>query len=159
MLRVEEVGGLAVAFNAADEKAVDRELKRLDPNLFLDRELEPRGPEGPYVYYVVKEWIGDQHPPVPVLPWRDRNGPKPLTLAIVEHVKRFEKRDEKLLERIHRANREHDERIAEESSEGYDAITRDFHRASRNGGHFSGPVHRSRGLYLARARARSRRRR
>lgn len=155
-MRLEQVGGLAVAFQDESAAVVERELKRLDPNLELVLGHSPTGPHGPYDYWRVIERLGDRITPFPVLDWRDRAGPRPLTLAIVEHVKRQEKRDEKLLERIHRGNRELEERAARDRDEAYDAITRDFDRAARNGGNFSGPVHRSRGLQLSRARARSR---
>ncbi len=151
MYRVEQVGGLAVAFSPADTTAIERELRRLDPNLFLDFETNGR-----YVYPVVMEWVGERHAPpaIPVLVWKDEDGPKPLSMAIVEHVKRQERRDDRLLERIHRHNASIGTRLEEESDERYDDVIRDFERAARNG-HFSGPVHRSRRLYQSRSRARA----
>lgn len=156
MLRVDDVGGLAVAFNVVDEQRIQAELDKLDRSLFLDKEIAPNGPRGAYVYYIVKEWLGDQAPPVPVVSWKDPDGPRPLTMALVEQVKRQEKRDEKLLERVHAANAELEQRAQDESDEHYDGIVRDFERAARSGGHFSGPVPRSRRLYLSRARGRAR---
>ena len=50
---VSDVGGLAVAFNPSDQREVQRALDRLDRDLFLDKELSPFGPYGPYVYWVV----------------------------------------------------------------------------------------------------------
>lgn len=155
MLQVDEVGGLAVAFNPVDQRQLEAELRKLDPRLFLDFEVSPRGPHGPFVYPVVKEWIGDQHPPVPVLVWKTEDGPKPLTLAIVEQVKRQERRDDKLVERVHAANDAHGQELDEDRDEQWDDTIREHERAARNFGHFSGPVPRSRALYLSRARRRA----
>ena len=91
MYSVSEVGGLAVMFNPADEKTVTRALSRLDDRLFLDPEVETVGPYAPYVYLTVKYHLGSGHPPSTVLEWREPDGrPKPLSLALVEQVKRQE---------------------------------------------------------------------
>ena len=90
MYSVSDVGGLAVCFNPADEKTVAGALRRLDDRLFLDPEVETHGPRGPYVYMTVKFHLGSGHPPSTVLEWRDANGPKPLSLSMVEQVKRQE---------------------------------------------------------------------
>lgn len=151
MLRVEQVGGLAVAFSETDKQTIDRELKRLDPNLFLDFENNGR-----FVYPVVMEYVGDRHVPpfLPVLVWKDRDGPRPLTLAIVEHVKRLERKDDNLLARIHEANAAHDRKLAEASSEGYDDVTRDFQRRAGR----LAVIPRSAGLVASRRRIREQRR-
>ena len=155
MLRVEEVGGISVAFKDASAATVERELKRLDPNLELVLERSPTGPYGGYDYWRVVERLGDKLAPFPVLDWRDRTGPRPLTLAIVEQVRRQEKRDEKLIERINASNLRHDEQAALDSDANYEDSVREFERAARNGGHFSGPIHRSRQLQMTRSRMRS----
>lgn len=90
MWSVSDVGGLAVMFSRADEETVTRALRRLDDRLFLDPEVETHGPHGPYVYMTVKYHLGSGHPPSTVLEWRDRDGPKPLSMGIVEQVKRQE---------------------------------------------------------------------
>lgn len=87
---VSDVGGLAVAWSQADTKTIERELRKLDPRLFLDPEYEPYGPRGAYVYMTVKYHVGSEYPPGLVLEWRDSAGPKPLSLGIVEQVKRQE---------------------------------------------------------------------
>ena len=75
-------------FNPADEATVTRALRRLDDRLFLDPEVEPLGP---YVYLTVKYHLGSGHPPSTVLEWRNPDGtPKPLSMGIVEQVKRQE---------------------------------------------------------------------
>lgn len=91
MWSVSDIGGLAVMFNPADEKTVTRALSRLDDRLFLDPEVETVGPNAPYVYLTVKYHLGSGHPPSTVLEWRNPDGtPKPLSLALVEQVKRQE---------------------------------------------------------------------
>lgn len=83
MLRVEQHGSLAVAWNTTDERAVNRELQRLSSTLFLDPECDP----DVGVYWTVKD--AKVTPPVCVLVWRADNGEAmPLTLGIVEQVKR-----------------------------------------------------------------------
>lgn len=77
-------------FNPADQKTVETALRRLDDRLFLDPEVEPLGPHGPYVYMTVKYHLGSGRPPSVVLEWRDSHGPKPLSMGIVEQVKRQE---------------------------------------------------------------------
>jgi len=87
---VSEVGGMAVMFAPSSVDEISRALRRLDDRLFLDPEYEPLGPRGPYVYMTVKYHVGSEHTPGVVLEWRDHNGPKPLSMAIVEQVKRQE---------------------------------------------------------------------
>lgn len=89
MLTVAQHGGLAVAWSQQDKNAVEHELRRLSPTLFLDPEMDP----GHGVYWTVKEHIGSGHPPVTCLVWREPNGkPLPLSFGIVEQVKRQEGR-------------------------------------------------------------------
>lgn len=152
MFLVDQVGSLAVAFSPADRSSIERELRSLDQNLFLDFEWNGR-----FAYPVVMEWIGDRHSPpaIPILVWKDRDGPRPLSHAIVEQVKRLERKDGDLMRRIHEANLAFEARAREETDEQYDEVTASFDRAARNGGHFSGPVQRSHRLYQSRARARA----
>jgi hypothetical protein len=78
-------------FNPADEETVSRALRRLDDRLFLDPEVETVGLRAPYVYITVKYHLGSGVRPSLVLEWRNPDGsPKPLSLALVEQVKRQE---------------------------------------------------------------------
>lgn len=91
MYSVADVGGLAVAFSSVDEATITRALRRLDDRLFLDPEVEPHGPYGPYVYMTVKYHHGSGTPPTCVVDWREPDGrPKPLSYALVDQVKRQE---------------------------------------------------------------------
>lgn len=83
--------GLVACYADADEKTIDRELKRLDPGLFLDRELD----HARRVVHVVKHHVGSGQPPVPVLVWADPGGvPLPPSMGIVDRVRAQEKRNE-----------------------------------------------------------------
>jgi hypothetical protein len=112
-----------VGWKAQDEGYIERELRNLDPNLFLDKEIDYRG--GP-VYYVVKHWIGSGHPPVVVLVWKDVDGrPKPLTHEIVEKVKRQEGAMDGLVDRILAEQQQRRERERVESREAQAELTRE----------------------------------
>lgn len=151
---VSDVGGLAVAFNAADKREVQRALDRLDRDLFLDQELSPIGPYGPYVYWVVKHWIGSGHEPVPVLEWRDENGPWPLTMAIVERVRRTDEKWETIFDRMMKQNEAKKQEAINAVGEGSFEIAREGYRSAR--GTKSVNLPRSQSLRMARDKARSR---
>ena len=151
---VSEVGGLAVAFNPADKREVQRALERLDKGLFLDQELEPIGPYGPYVYWVVKHWIGSGVAPVPVLEWRDDNGPWPLTMAIVEKVRRENRSWEEVFKHILEVNRAKQIAAVKETEDAVEAIAREGYYSAR--GTRSVNLPRSQSLRMARDRARAR---
>lgn len=150
---VAEFGGLAVAFSPVDRKVIERELSRLDKHLFLDPEVEPYGPRGPYVYMTVKHWVGSNHPPVAVLEWRDESGPRPLSMAIVEHVKRKEGAIDGAFAAALRANEEKKQRVVEEVGEYVYEIAMDAKKAQ---GKSSANLPRSQSLRQARDRARAR---
>lgn len=152
----EEVGGIAVPYPTADERDVQRALTALDRGLFLDKEWEPNGPHGGYVYHVVKHRVGENLVlPVAGTEWRDEDGPKPLTMAIVDRVRRNENALEGFAQEARRNHQRQRQRIAEQRSEGFDDVIRDFDRAGRGGGNFT-IVPRSQGLRIARDRARRR---
>ncbi len=82
-------GALYVAENAQDFGVIDAALKRLDPRLFLERQLTIEEE----MVWTVNLDVGDQVP-VWVLDWRDSND-KPIdmpTFGIVEEVKRMMQR-------------------------------------------------------------------
>src|SRR5215831_19094146 len=51
--------GLIVYYQRADQKRVDRELKSVDPRLFLDPEFSQQYGQ---VFWTVKVWNGEQAP-------------------------------------------------------------------------------------------------
>ena len=150
---VAEFGGLAAAFAPTTERRVNEELQRLDRFLFLDKELEPYGPHGPYVYLVVKHHIGSGVPPVPVLEWRDRDGPWPLTMEIVERVKRREGRLEDAVAKAVAANeRKRQQTVEKVGDEAYE-VALDARKAT---GKTSAVLPRSQALRRSRDRQRAR---
>lgn len=151
---VSDVGGLAVAFNPSDQREVQRALDRLDRELFLDKELSPIGPRGPYVYYVVKHHIGSGVPPIAVLEWRDESGPWPLTMAIVEKVRRTDEPWEKKYKRILDANEKKRQEAINAVGEGSESVAREGYKSVR--GTRSVNLPRSQSLRMSRDKARNR---
>jgi hypothetical protein len=144
---------LAVCFNPTDEKTVARALRRLDDRLFLDPEVETHGPYGPYVYMTVKHHIGSGHPPICVLEWRDAHGPKPLSLALVEQVKRQEGRMATAVKEVIEANaRKREEAIRAVGDGSYDVVMEGGKSAA---GKRSVNLPRSQSLRMARDKARA----
>lgn len=152
-ITVADVGGLAVAFHQATTQQIQRELAALDSALFLDPELEPNGPYGPYIYMVVKQHVGTAVPPVPVLEWRDRSGPWPLSMALVEHVKRREGRGDGALQAALLANDRIRARARETTGEQAFEVAQDAKKAA---GKQSAVLPRSQSLRRSRDRARAR---
>ena len=112
-----------VGYKVQGEQEIERELKRLDPNLFLDKEIDRRG--GP-VFYVVKHWIGSEHPPVTVLVWQEPDGtPRPLTHGLVEQVKRQEGAMDGAVKRMLERQAQKQERAREQSREDHAEINRE----------------------------------
>lgn len=149
---VQEFGGLAVAFNPVDHRHIQAELTRLDPLLFLDPEVEPHGPRGPYVYLTVKQHVGSGHPPVTVLEWRGSEGPWPLTYAIVEQVKRQEGAIATAYVEAVAANELKRQQAVNDVGEKSYEVAMDARKAS---GKTSALLPRGQGLRMARDRARS----
>lgn len=149
-----DFGGLAVAFSPADERTIDKALKQLDPSLFLDKEYEPIGPQGPFVFFCVKNWVGSGHPPIPVLDWRTESGPKPLSHALVEQVKRQEGRMAQALREAEKANQKKRQDAIDAVGEYTEEIARAGYRSAR--GTKSVNLPRSQSLRQARDKQRSR---
>jgi hypothetical protein len=121
----EHYSGLAVAWSEADKKAVQGEIGRLDASLFLDPE---RCPTSRRLYWTVKQHLGSAIPPHTVLRWQDERGnPKPLTYAIVDELKRRERKDDMavILRNVDRHNRDLVEKQREKADADYEQIIRD----------------------------------
>jgi hypothetical protein len=149
-----EVGPLTVVCHGCDPKTVQRELTVLDRGLFLDKEWEPNGPYGGYAFYLVKHRVGENLIlPVAGTEWRDARGPWPLSLAIVERVKRNDGAMDGAVKWALEKNAAIKERARQTADEQWDDITRDFQRHRL--GNFT-LVPRSKGLRIARSRRRGR---
>jgi hypothetical protein len=80
MLLSQRPSGLLVP--AQDERAIERELARIDPRLYLTYEIE----RGQRLYRVMCEYAGDKY--LPVCDWRDEQGePLPLSTGLLELVR------------------------------------------------------------------------
>lgn len=134
-----------------DEKAIDRDLKRLDEGLFLDKE---RDRQSGGLVWTVRHQIGSGVTPPLVLEWRDRQGnPLPLSSGIVYAVeKRKANFGRDLLQESMAANDALEEKQNAEAAEELEEIVRDFKKHYALG-NFS-VVPRSRALMWARARGR-----
>lgn len=127
MFSTRDVGSLAVVEQTQERKAVERELRSLDRNLFLDPEVAfDRNGEREFVW-TVKEHIGSERPPHLVLEWRDAGGrPLPLTYGIIDAVRQTEGKGETIFTEIS----EHNERLRREraarAEEAHEEIMRDM---------------------------------
>lgn len=65
------------------ERLIQKELEKLDYDLFLDKE---RHPVYGYVYYSVKQFVPNAKP-LSVVEWRMGNEPLPLSMDIVQQVR------------------------------------------------------------------------
>ncbi len=124
----EHSANLMVANQAADENAVRRAVKRLEPGLMLTREFdeEHRG-----IVYVVRHWLGSGVTPLEVLRWRDPDGhPKPLSFALVDELQRQEARGRELYTEAEESNRKR----REAEHRRLDAELEEFAREHGNAG-------------------------
>lgn len=123
------VGGLIVASESATEAQINRELQRLDRNLFLDFEnVKPYG-----VVYIIKEHIHSGMKPLEVLRWQENDGrPKPLCAQMVEELK--QQAATRGMDAIRKAadmNRARKERMHAEAREDLDAIHNEHRKRIR----------------------------
>lgn len=152
MFRTVQHGSLAVVTDTADRRAIQAELRRLDPDLLLDPECD-----GQRVFWTVKLRTHDRRRPVRLLvDWRETDGTaKPLCHLIVDEVKKLERRtDTHLVDRVEQANVERGRRILADSEYGYDEAARDI--VPRMSPAHSAGFHR--GVHLRRSRERARER-
>lgn len=134
----------------ASFRQLERELKALDYRLFL---AEQRGIYGE-TFYEVRLWEGPNSEPPVILDWREPDGkPKELSFGIINEIQRMMQRGPLDVKAIAEHNRQLREKAQLRSQEFYEEMTREFEKAMVMG-NFSGPVHRSPGLALARRRAR-----
>jgi hypothetical protein len=118
-------GALTVIENVKPKNEIQLELRKIDPRLFLERQVTL---EGQAVWCVVCD-IGDQ-PPVTILEWRDSEGhPLPeLSAGIIGRVQRMEQQNGNITARVIRAN---EAKIAEarRTADGHwSDIGKDFER-------------------------------
>lgn len=153
------LGSLCVVENVDDRDWINRRLRALDPNLFLEKQLTF---EGEHVWCVVEQVDGGDHPPVTVYEHRLPDGrPYPVpNEALIEEMRRRaqamtrdpRERRRQLIARADRQNRMLREKIAERQREQHAEVNREFRRMQRT----SSPVHRSQQLRMTRDKMRAR---
>ncbi len=141
--------GLILAEHGSNEHSVRSQLRALDPDLILTVETNER--HRCFEYVVVKT-RGDQEA-VEICRWRDHAGrPLPLSSGILEHVNRL-RADART---PYGDPAEHNERLTEQIRRAMEDASIDAAREIENRRGRIPAFHRSRQLYLTRARARSR---
>jgi len=134
---------------AADERAIEDELQRLDPRLYLSFEIEG----GRQVYRVMCEYAGDRF--APVCDWRDeQQRPLPLSSGLVELVRSLQPRGGVAAQEAMAANERRRERLEADVEEAVDEIADDM--GPRIAGRKQSLLNRSPGLVASRRRARRR---
>src|SRR3990167_10225252 len=83
---------MSVVEQHPDKRAIDRELRKLDPRLFLNPEHDP---DFDRVVWTVAYHMGAGQPPMLILDWRDPYTREPLELSfgLWSRVKAREHRD------------------------------------------------------------------
>lgn len=144
--------GLLLAEETAAPRQIREALKRVDPDLILGQDVDSA-----WSCYVWKLLLrrGDQ-PAVWLMDWREdpsdpRSQPRPLTFALVDEAWALRKGSRRRhVDDLLRAQDELLERVDEKEAEEAIALGRSAGKRTST----LSPVHRSRGLYLSRARAR-----
>jgi len=122
VLRVEQYGGFTLVSHGPEKDTIDKALKRLDPELFLDPEFSPTSG----VFWTVKYSRGDQYPLL-VTDWREADGsPRELGWAIVDDLKRKEGLGWTVAAEVVRANKLLEERHTRDAEAGYFEVAGDM---------------------------------
>jgi hypothetical protein len=144
-------GGLLLAEETTAPRQIRDALKRIDPDLILGQEVDSA-----WSCFVWKVLLrrGDR-PAEWLLDWREdpadpRSRPRPLSSALLDEVWALRRGSRRPYADPLKANDEMVEQGDEEATEETLGISREVYKRSRR----LSPVQRSRGLYLARARAR-----
>ena len=138
-----------VTWEALDERSAHEELQALDRRLFLDKEIDPRG----RLFYSAKVANPDVGgPPAVVVDWRENGEPLPLSSGLAYEVRKVMASGPLDVKQIIARNREMVAKRDDERQEAREDIARDFERHAGIGNFAIVP--RSRGLQLARQRAR-----
>lgn len=128
-MEVVNLGSLTVVTETADQRQINRVLRSLDPNLFLDFEtVIPYG-----LVPLVKEHLGSGIAPLEVFRWQNPDGsPKPLCMAMVDEFRRqAATRSADAAKRAAEANRERKERMHAQAHEEMDDIHREHAKRVR----------------------------
>lgn len=125
MLTQTRHGALTIVEQTRDRDWINRELRQIDPNLFVEKQLTYAGEE---VWCVVCE-VDSSHPPITILEWRDELSSRPiaeLSSGLINRVARMERDGAKLAEHVKRLNAAKIERDRRDSYDKYREIALDM---------------------------------
>ncbi len=105
--------------NSLLEQQIDRELKKLDPDLFLDKEWF----EGS-IFYLVKYFIGSGQEPLIALAWPE------LSMSMVDALKAQEGDIREAITSAKLNNLARKETIRKDREKAQEEIAREFHLAN-----------------------------
>jgi hypothetical protein len=142
-------GALHVLERSADTDAVQRRLRQLDPNLFLERQVTLDGEQ----VWCVMCTVGSERPPLCVFEWRDPETGAPIPVlshGIVDRMAAMERDPFRLAQRVREQNTEFSRRQRERFAEQVREMAEERRKAHLS--HYVIP--RSPGLAAARRRQR-----
>jgi hypothetical protein len=139
-------GALTVIETVKPQNEILRSLKKIDPRLFLERQVTL---EDQAVWCVVCD-LGSDHPPATVLEWRDSdNNPiHELSDGIVDRIAKMERQGSNLTARVIKANEDRINAKRRSTQEHWRDIGTDFERLMSPGHSAVLP----RGMHLRRSR-------
>jgi hypothetical protein len=119
-------GALYVVEGAKDKNEIQRELKKIDPRLFLEKQITF---EQEAVWCVVVD-VGSGEPPMTILEFRDEIGkPIPdLSYRIVESMQKMERDGERLAAKVIKQNRAKIDRARADARAHWEEIGKDFEK-------------------------------
>lgn len=121
-------GSLAIVTETQDKKTIERELQKLDRNLFIDFEADTQYGLIP----LVRERISGPPYAHTVLRWQESDGrPKPICWAMVEQVKRQEGAAATSVQTAITANEQHREGLRKRAGDDYGAIKQEHDKRIR----------------------------
>lgn len=144
---------IIVPWEAADERVVDEALRTIEPNLFLNKEIDPQG----RLFYSACLFNGERAPdPITVaVDWRETDGtPKQLSEGLVYEIKRMQQAGGVNLKSIMKRNAALRSKMDDERQQIQEDIARDFDRHKAIGNFAIVP--RSQGLRRSRDKLRAR---
>lgn len=144
---------LIVPWEAVDERTIDAALREIEPNLFLDKEIDQQG----RLFYTACLHNGERAPnPITVaVDWRESDGsPKPLSEGLVYEIKKMQQAGGVNIDSIMRRNNALRVKRDDERMQIQEEIARDFDRHKKLGNFAIVP--RSQGLRMSRDRMRRR---
>ncbi len=144
-------GALTVIETPKAQNEVLRELKMIDPRLFLERQVTL---EDQAVWCVVVD-VGSDSPPITILEWRDSEGHPihELSGGIVGRMQMMDRNGAKLTDRVIKQNADRIEAKRRETQQHWADIGTDFERLMSPG--HSAVLHRGQHLRRSRDKLRS----